>query len=94
MQWRNQRKLFEYLRLSDVAGMNDSFTALQRRECFVAELAMGIGDHANFHARLQVSLKDTLPCSGDCVFRDQVLDSLRRTRALTASGFIGDLYFH
>jgi hypothetical protein len=33
--------------------VNDPLTALQRRESFSAEQAMGIGDHAYFHARPQ-----------------------------------------
>ncbi|MNC35086.1 hypothetical protein D3C75_835550 [compost metagenome] len=53
MQRRNRRQLLEDLRFADVAGVNDPFTALQRRESFSAEQAVGIGDHANFHARLQ-----------------------------------------
>jgi hypothetical protein len=87
MQRRNRRQLFEDLRFTDVAGMNDSFTALQRRKGFGAEQAVGIGDHANFHARLQAGFKNerrilipVFPYSDVCVFRDQVLDSPRHTR--------------
>ncbi|MNV36100.1 hypothetical protein D3C71_1275650 [compost metagenome] len=53
IQRRNRRQLFKDLRFTNVARMNNPFTTLQRREGFGAQQAVGIGDHANFHARLQ-----------------------------------------
>ncbi|VVP52848.1 hypothetical protein PS898_05433 [Pseudomonas fluorescens] len=52
VQRGNRCQLLEDLDCSDVAGVNDPLATLQGSQVFGAEQAVGIGDHANFHAPL------------------------------------------
>src|SRR5450830_44119 len=66
-QWSDSGQVLKHLRLTDVAGVNDSFAALQGSQCLGAEKAVGIGDHSNFHAEHRDGLEVVSQCIHRCL---------------------------
>ena len=68
-QWSDSGQVLKHLRLTDVAGVNDSFAALQDSKGLGTEKAMGIGNHSNFHAGHRDGLEVVSECTHKCLGR-------------------------
>ena len=60
-------QVLKHLWLTDVAGVDDFFAALQGSQCLRTEKAVGIGNHSDFHAGHREGLEVDSQCSRKCL---------------------------